>query len=481
MNIVDLVLFQCRLQPAAAALCAPGADLGLMSYGRLERAIYNIGIQAKSLGLGRGNVVALFVQDQILHAALILGLCRLGIVTLSGRSAELPNEMKIDAVISDTSHPFKNTGRIIRADKSWIEGEGGPGAQPEGSRGEDLCRIILTSGTTGDPKAVAFSHDMVLARILRHNTVFGSGLPDCSRIFVDLGFATSLGYFFLIYTLARGGTLFFRGSDAAETMQAFGLYKVQAMVAAPAGLAEFLGYYEGASGFPPSFDVVVTGGSLLSGPLSERVRARLCANLISAYGSTEASVVAAAPAHAIAQVEGAVGYVTPGVSVEIVDQSENVLPAGNKGAVRIRSEFAADCYLGDPAESKKAFRDGWFYPGDIGSLTAGRLLVISSREKLVLNVGGDKVNPERIEQVLAAFPGIVRAGAFTVLDVRGIEELCAAVVSPSPIDEQALRAHCERSLPPEFVPRRFLPVREIPLNDMGKIDRWRLAGLLKAD
>ena len=73
MNIVDLVLFQCRLQPAAAALCAPGAGIGLMSYGRLERAIYNIGRQAKSLGLERGNTVAIFVQDQILHAALILG------------------------------------------------------------------------------------------------------------------------------------------------------------------------------------------------------------------------------------------------------------------------------------------------------------------------------------------------------------------------------------------------------------------------
>ena len=477
MNIVDPILFQCRLQPPVAALCVPGAGLNLVSYGRLERFIHNIGSQAKSLGLAHGNVVALCVQDQILHAALIIGLCRLGIVTLSARNAEFPKELRLDAVISDVSYPFKNAGQIILADRSWIEGDARAieNAHLQKTREDETCRIVLTSGTTGDAKAVAFSHDLVFKRILRHNTVFGSKFPDCSRTFVDLGLPTSLGFLSLIYTLSRGGTVLFRGADAIETMQAFDLYKIQGMVTSPASLAEFVDYFDQAPMFASSLDVIVSGGSVLSKSLAERARARLCSNLISAYGSTEVSMVAAAPSHAIANVAGTVGYVTPGISVEIVDPSGNVLPPIKEGLVRIRSEFSVGGYLSDPVESRKAFRDEWFYPGDIGMLTADGLLIISGREKTVLNLGGDKVNPERIEQVLTSFNGVARAGAFSVLNSLGIEELYAAIVSSERLDELALRAHCERLLPPEFVPLKLVAVQEIPMTVLGKIDRRRLA------
>jgi acyl-CoA synthetase (AMP-forming)/AMP-acid ligase II len=408
MNIVDLILFQCRFQPPAAALCAPGVGLNLLSYGRLDRFIRNIGARAAALGIARGNVVALFIKDQILHTALMLGLCRLGVITLSGRSAELPKELKIDAVISDVAASFKNAGRFIPFDMSWVEGEESPidDAKLAPTPGDETCRIVLTSGSTGDAKAVAFSHDMVFTRTHRHNTVFGAKFADSTRTLVDLGLSTGLGFISVIYTLSRGGTVFFRGSDAIETMQAFGLYTVQAMVGTPAGLAEFVDCYEQAPMFGPSLEVIVMGGSTLLQSLSERARARLCSNLIAAYGSTESGMVAAAPSHAIAHVVGAVGYVAPGISVQIVDHAGNVLAPGKEGLVRIRSDSGATGYLGDPAGSRESFRDGWCYSGDIGMLTADRLLIISGREKAVLNLGGDKVSPERIEQVLSTTLGL---------------------------------------------------------------------------
>lgn len=479
MNIVDLVLFQCRLQPAIAALCAPGKGIGLVSYGQLERFIHSIARQARALGLARGNVVALFINDPILHSAFILGLSHVGVVTLSGRSVELPKELKIDAVISDAPHPFKNIGRIIYADQKWIEGDGVPLALAPAERGgsDDLCRITLTSGTTGEAKACGFSHDKLVRRIARYGWAYGSKLPECSRIFIDPSLATAIGHLFWLHTLARGGSVFFRGNEPVETFQALSLYKVQAMVAAPAALAEFVQFYEGAPAFPPSLEMIATAGSLMSRTLAERVRAQLCSNLVCGYGSTETHTVATASSHAIAHVPGAVGYVAPGMAVEITDVAGNTLPPGEEGIVRIRSEVAAEGYLGDPAETQKAFRGGWFHPGDIGTLTANGLLVISGREKSVLNLGGDKVSPERIEQVLGSFPGITSAAAFSVVNAMGIEELCAAVAAGS-FNEPALRAHCERHLPPEYVPLRFLAVPEIPLNEMGKIDRRRTAELV---
>src|SRR5688572_8785010 len=106
MNIVDPILFQAKLNPAAPAICVPGAARPLISYGRLERAIHNIGRAALSAGLSRGQVAAIHAKDKIFHAALILGLARVGVVTMSARSHSFPKEIGVDAVIADANATY---------------------------------------------------------------------------------------------------------------------------------------------------------------------------------------------------------------------------------------------------------------------------------------------------------------------------------------------------------------------------------------
>src|ERR1700687_3775492 len=92
------------------------------------------------------------------------------------------------------------------------------------------------------------------------------------------------------------------------------------------GLAALLAFYEESKGRRCNFHGMLAGGSLLLKPLSERVRARMCTNLVSAYGSTETHMVATAPGYVTAEVPGAVGYLTPGMMVEAVDASGRPLP-----------------------------------------------------------------------------------------------------------------------------------------------------------
>src|SRR5205807_2068125 len=134
----------------------------------------------------------------------------------------------------------------------------------------------------------------------------------------------------------------------------------QSMVAAPSGLAEFLDFCGRYRSFQSRLEVIVSAGSHLSKTLSERVRSRLCTNLISVYGSTETNTIATAPAEAIAEVPGAVGYVAPDVTVEIVDETGRRVSDGGEGLVRIRSPYSVAAYLGESAGSATAFRDGWF-------------------------------------------------------------------------------------------------------------------------
>ncbi|MPZ40567.1 MAG: AMP-binding protein [Rhizobiales bacterium] len=475
MNIVDPILFQCKLNPPAAAICAPGTTFNVVSYGRLERFIHNVSRVGLSLGLEAGQIVAISVKDTIFHVAIILGLTRLGVITLSASELNLPKELRVDAVVTDTPRPIASGPRIILANADWTNGDGAPLADKQVYRGkdDDLCRIMLTSGTTGEPKAIAFSHRMLFERLTRFHYVTGSRLPSAMRLYSDLGIAQSTTFRCTLFMLWRGGTMFFYGDSPESTVQALDLYKVQGMVAGPFSLAEHLKFYEAQDAFQCTLDHIICLGAQLSKSLSERVRARMCANLFSVYGATEVSTVACAPAHAVANVPGAVGYVVPGVIVEIVDAAGKRLPAGREGIVRIRSPYNVGGYLGDRDNSASAFRDGCFYPGDMGYLTPDRVLVIIGRESTVLNLGGDKVNPERIEQVLLSFPGITQAAAFGILNPMGIEELSVAVVSDS-FDERALRAHCERHLPPGFVPLHFLSMNKIPMTETGKIDRRRL-------
>ena len=481
MNIVDPILYQCRQRPTTAAICCPGTKFEAISYGRLERFIHNISRQARAAGIVRGNVVAILMADKILHVALTLALMRLGAVTVSARHEKLPNELDIDVAISDAPRSFENAKRVIVADQMWTMGDGKPPPEEHLHRStpDDVCRIMLTSGTTGGAKGVAFTHRMLLDRMLHYDVAKGPGFAFCERLYCDLGLTTAAGFRHLLYMLMKGGTIFFYGDDAVSTLQSFDLYKVQAMIASTYALGEYLKFFESHGDFHCHFDYISAGGAIVSKAMSERIRARMGTNLVITYGSTEAGSVASAQAHLIADVPRAVGYVAPWMNVEIVDDGGRVLPPGKEGAVRIRGPYNVAGYVGDPLATARAFRDGWFHPGDIGYLTADRLLAITGREDAVLNIGGDKVSPEVTEEVLTSFPGVDQAAVFTVADELGIGVLCAAIVAAAPWDEAALRGHCAQHVPGVYIPERIVSVDKIPRNEFGKIDRQALRELAK--
>jgi acyl-CoA synthetase (AMP-forming)/AMP-acid ligase II len=477
VNIIETFLLHAKHQPTAPAICAPGWNYNLVSYGRLAAFASNVAAHAGAAGLRGGDVVAIFVQDPIFHWALILGLTRVGIVSLSTASAILPADFRIDAVLTDTAHQFRNIARVIRVDQEWVNGDGKLPSTGTEQDGRALARIILTSGTTGDQKAVAMSHDLILRRIQTYDFAFGHKIAACSRVFLDVGVAANSGYLWVIYTLARGGTIFVRGSDPTETMQALSLYNVQCMVAAPAGLAEILDYYERSPSFLCPFEVMLSVGSKLATSLSDRLSARMCTLVVHGYGATEGNPVAGAYVHQIRHIKGAVGYVTPGMQVQSVDDAGRVLKPGEEGHIRFRGDRCVTGYFGNPAGSEQFFRDGWFYPGDIGTVTEDRVLVISGRSKSIIDVGGDKINPEIIEAVLLSYPGIVHAVAFGRSNKLGIEEVWAVVEAGSEIDAQSVQTHCARRLSREIVPVYVMRVAKMPRNAGDKIDRHQAIAL----
>lgn len=479
MNIADAFEFQAFYHPTSLAVCVPGSNYGPVSYGRLRAFANAIGRRCLGAGIKANDVIAIWTRDPVLHLAAILALKRIGAVSLSTGQAALPDEFTIDAVITDMPDAILGCEKVLRADWGWMTGDNGPIPRYDapGRYETAAARIVLTSATTGDPKGIALTQEMLVRRMHACDGIFGDIVPTCARIFLDIGLTTSWGYLWAMKILARGGAVFFRGTDPAETLQAFGLYNVQCMIGSPASAGEFVGYYESSPDFICPFETMLSSGGMLSAALSERVRQRMCTHLIATYAATEITPLASAPAHRIVGTKGAVGYIAPWIGAEIVDEADRSLPAGEQGRVRFRGHTCVSGYVGAPRNAEGVFKDGWFYPGDLGTITPERLLIIAGREKAVINVGGNKVNPETIETVLQSYPGVAHAGAFCRASASGIDEVWAVVAGAADVDIEGLRAYCAQNLPALFVPVHIVKVADIPRNDMGRIMRSGLAGI----
>ncbi len=173
--------------------------------------------------------------------------------------------------------------------------------------------------------------------------------------------------------------------------------------------------------------------------------------------------------------DGTAGYVLPTVEIEAVDTAGRVLPPGATGELRIRVAGMATGYLGEESGGggPSALRDGWFYPGDLGSVSADGIVTVAGRVTEILNIGGTKFQPAAIEEVVLGCTGIRDAAAFSVPDEHGIEIPWVAVVRGDDYKPGELVARV-RARWPGLTGLQVAVTREIPRNQMGKIDRLQL-------
>ena len=481
MNIVDPILFQCRLNANQPALCAPGARLEPVTYVQLEYMLNSVTRTVLQFGFKPGDIVGLLLNNKVFHVVLTLALTRIGLVTVSCRSRSLPKELGAAAAFVDTPGPFADVNRIIITDILWATGDGSPVSPGFVASGDELCRIILTSGSTGTAKGVPFSHQKLFEKNARFDYAWLDRWSRSSRMFCDLGLSSSLGFYYMLYMLGRGGMIMLMGEDVVGTIQSINLFQMQNMATSPFGLAEYLKFHEAQPTFHCNFDHIVVAGGALTKQLATRAWARMSPNLITFYGATETGVVASGDARVTIEVPGAVGFVLPDAQAEIVDDADRPVRRGSEGIVRVRTPQVVYSYFRDPATSTRHFRDGWFYPGDVGYLRGDGLLVVTGRQETLLNVGGDKVNPEIVEEVLASHPAIADSAVVSIPNELGIEEIHALIVARSVFDETELRKHCAQRLQRVFTPARFVAVEGIPRNDMAKIERGRLMELAKVN
>jgi len=161
----------------------------------------------------------------------------------------------------------------------------------------------------------------------------------------------------------------------------------------------------------------------------------------------------------------------PEVSAQVVSESGEVLPHSTPGIVRLRSPHMVTRYVGNEEATAEIFRDGWFYPGDLGLLTADGRLKIVGRIKDQLNLGGVKFNAADVDALLLRVPGVAAAMCFSILSATGVAELHVCAIAEPGRDFASLATAMRDHVRSEKRPVRIAGivfVDELPLNESGK-------------
>jgi acyl-CoA synthetase (AMP-forming)/AMP-acid ligase II len=454
--------FLAKTRPRALALLTPRRRA---TYAEFNADVnrYAAGFAALGVTPDRG-VVAIHGSTTYRHYAMLMALARLGVASTAVADA------RADLWLSD--RPNAKGANLQLLDATWIADveAAEPNEAPSVPRDPDgLARVVLSSGTTGEAKRVPQSwRRMELNALSTLNAYAGGRLGVWA---IRTGIDSSLGYNMATLAWSVGAAV---AADYAPQdlpllleRQPTGLLGLT-----PMHLRDLLRRLP--AGFEPKPDwrIVVTG-ALLPAPISREARRRITPDIYVNYASTEAGRAVVGPARLLEEIPGAVGWTVPGVTLELVDAEGAPAPDGEQGEVRIRSDRSAGRYLDDPEASARAFRDGWFYPGDLARRMSDGLIVIDGRVDERMNLGGRKFLPNLLESALLEHPQVRDAAAFSIPGPEGVEQCWMAVVTNGEVSRDALIQRLS-GIGERLPSIRFAWAEEIPRNEMGKIDRRAL-------
>ncbi|NIJ65967.1 acyl-CoA synthetase (AMP-forming)/AMP-acid ligase II [Sphingomonas leidyi] len=455
-----LVRFSARMSPLAVAV-SNGAEHIL--YRDFDRIIDQAAAALDRAGVGGPELVAVSTPDAYRHLVLILACARRGVPTVS--------------LIPQTARPMAAfTGAVkllsddpahapdLLVDAAWLaDAIATPAHMLETPKRdpEALGRVQLSSGSTGEPKAVGMSWALMDRRI-EHTWTRNFGYERLLSLIGPESGALPL----FLWCWARGGCVLFGAPDPQFLARSLTVLQPTGMLAAPAQLAALLDALPEDATPLPGLQIAI-GGAHAAPRLRDRAALRLGTVNVT-YASTEAGVCTNGFAASLGN-GSQVGWITPWSEIEVVDEHDNGLPHGASGRVRVRGSDVVTGYLG--VESDHRFKDGWFYPGDIGSTTPNGMLHIEGREDEVMNFGGQKFLPGALEGPVLEVAGVGAVAAFALEDDDGIAQPWLAIVRNGEIEQ----AHLGKALAiPELPPVRIAYIDALPVTPLGKVQRERL-------
>lgn len=474
-NVAGLVEQRALLQPAAPALIMKEA---IISYRGLQAAVNAVAARLQGAGLQAGQMVGISMAQTPMHMFAMLALARIGVPFVSIHPA-LPPERRmiavrrygVTAIISGRPDCALEGLPFILLSPGDLRSDIAP--VPYAPTTDDTpIRIAQSSGTSGDPKGVMFSHGYMRARL----GLTSYGMTPKSRVLLmDLNFVASFNY--ALCALAMGAAVVFTDADTAEDyIDTVRRFAVTDWVLSPAIAEAIATRLTEDDVYFATVTHLRVGGAYPNAKLVETLFRRFSPNLYICYGLTEMGMVSIAPPDIVKRYPGSVGPMMPGIDAEVVDASGQLLPSGQSGILRLRAEVMLEGYYPDNGLTTERFKDGWYYPRDLAHFDQDGMLYIDGRQDDVLNVGGVKVQFRDVETVLEAHPAVREAAVFVAVDSAGRERMGLAYLSHDGTVADDLDAYAQEKLG-ALRPQVYVAVRDLPRTLTGKVLRDRLATL----
>lgn len=476
-NLIDHLSFRARFQPEAVALQSLNDSV---SYRMLLILVRQVARKLRDHGVRPGLVVMTCLPEKNVDWMVTLALFHEAVLTCSNHGySQPPPELEVDYVVTDRNIDHFPPDQTIVIDSEWFKQDqtrdiDNDIGQKSYASEKSLCRLVLTSGTTGHRKVVPLALHEVEARVRSYVSRWASYGEEVNAMALSTygGFNVALG------NLVAGTPLYYANS-VDDLLSLLNQFQVGFLAGSPAQLAGLIDRLQKKSIRLTSLKAVRYGGGAASARLIGNIQSRLCPNVVDTYSSTEAGNTCACLAHTARDITGAAGYPLPEVELQVVDEQGAQLGFDQEGAVRVKTPYMVHEYFNNPEKTMESFRDGWFYPGDRGKILKDGLLVLCGRESELINRGGIKVDPGAIDHLICDFEGVEDAAVFGVENSSGIKELCAALVTTDQFRIRPLKESLLQRLGRDRTPGLFFRVKQIPRNQMGKPLRLELARMFE--
>jgi long-chain acyl-CoA synthetase len=482
VNVADIVRLHAQRMPDRPALADNTETIDWATVqARIEAAAWHL----REHGVTAGDVVALSQRRGLRSVVLAMAVARLGAswctVDFRARPAErdtllaaiAPRLILADRQVGASAWP------MAAVDEQWQTSPARGGIPAMVTDPEAPATLILSSGTTGAPKAAGLSHEAAAWR----GTVraLEAELRVGTRVLNTLSLAASAAVSGVLAQLLAGATTHFcpaiyTPEELVERVNALHIEQTAVVPTIVRGLVAL-----GTDGryLMPQIGQLFVLGSAFHAEEKREVMARVTPMLFEHYGAAGAGPIATATPAVVARAPTSVGYPAPFVRIEIVDEHERALPPGEIGRIRVRTPGAATVAIGD-ARNDDAERivDGWVYPGDLGRLSDDGALFLEGRAASIIIRGGQNLYPEEIERVLLTHPAVAEAAVIGRSEPQLGEVPVALVVAQSDVSAADLAEHCRSRLQPAKVPVAFHIVDALPKTPTGKVRRADLASLI---
>ena len=445
-----------------------------MTYGQLADGVRRAAARLRALGVRPGHVVGVRARPEW-EALLTLAVLHEGAASLhASESVVAAYGAQIDVLLSDQPVGSGGGVRVIPVDPLFIESLGSVNARidPMPMERGSLCRVVFSSGTTGAPKGVAFTVGRLLDRT---DSAHANWMP-AHPFFCLLGIDTVSGFQTFAWSMFHGRP-WIVPHDGPGNLALLERTGARSLKTSPARLADLVAAAE-ARPQPPAvaLEHVQVAGALLTGPLAARAHRTLGVVPTYLYGSPEAGTITRGPVDAARPTR--VGHLVTGAELEIVDEAGAVIrEPGVVGTVRYRTASTPDRYWHADASANAAFRDGWFWPGDRGSITADGQLDLQGRADDVVNASGAKVSLAELDLWLAELDLFADLATFPYRATDGALAIGLVYVPRHDVPPETVREVVRRRAPHVEI-TAFVRVDAVPRNDRGKVTRPSLSRLL---